>query len=115
MRLDEKFRARAKNYASAAIQLYVKLPRRRKEVEVLGHQMLRAGTSVAAHIREASRARSDAEFYAKIGGALQEADETQMWLELLKDDCKILDTALDWLLRESDELMAIFNTMLRRK
>ena len=81
---------------------------------MLGHQLLRSGTSVAAHVREASRARSDAEFYAKIGGALQETDETQMWVELLKDDCKISGEFIDWLHKESDELIAIFSTMLRK-
>lgn len=49
--------------------------------------MLRSGTSVAAHVREASRARSDAEFISKLGGALQEADETILWLELLREEC----------------------------
>lgn len=48
---------RTKRYASAIVRPYVELPRSRKEVEVLGHQLLRSGTSVAAHIREASRAR----------------------------------------------------------
>src|SRR3954462_12860492 len=102
MRLDEKFRARAKKFASAAVRLYVKLTHRRREVEVLGHQMLRSGTSVAAHVREASRARSDDEFYAKIGVALQEADETPMWLELLKEDGAISDVSIDWLHGESN-------------
>lgn len=82
---------------------------------MLGHQVLRSGTSVAAHVREASRARSDAEFYAKIGGALQEADETQMWLELLKDDCGIPGEWVDWLHTESEQLIAIFTSMLGRK
>src|ERR1041384_4819969 len=52
MRLPGEFRERTKNYASAIIRLYVELPRSRKEVEVLGHQLLRSGTSVAAHTRE---------------------------------------------------------------
>src|SRR5216117_565056 len=89
MRLAEEFRQRTKRYASAIVQLYVQLPRSRREVEVLGHQLLRSGTSVAAQIREASRARSDAEFCSKLDGALQEADESQLWLELLRDDCGI--------------------------
>jgi four helix bundle protein len=89
MRLPEEFRTRTKKYASAIIGLYVRLPRRRKEVEVLGHQLLRSGTSVAAHTREASRARSDAEFCSKIDGALQEADESQLWIEVLCEDCGI--------------------------
>src|SRR5260370_31435486 len=88
-RLSEDLRQRTKRYASAIIRLYVALPKQRKEVEVLGHQLLRSGTSVAAHTREASRARSDAEFCSKIDGALQEADESQLWIELLREDCGI--------------------------
>jgi four helix bundle protein len=82
MRLNEELRDRTKQFASSIVRLYVALPRQRKEVEVLGHQLLRSGTSVAAHVREASRAPSDAEFCSKLDGALQEADESQMWLEL---------------------------------
>jgi four helix bundle protein len=67
---------------------------------------------VAAHVREASRARSDAEFCSKLDGALQEADESQLWLELLRDDCGIIATELESLLSESDELIAIFITMV---
>src|SRR5258708_28037371 len=89
MRLSEEFRDRTKRYASAVVRFYVRLPRARKEVEVLGHQLLRSGTSVAAPMREASRARSDAEFCSKIDGALQEADESQIWIELLREDCGI--------------------------
>jgi hypothetical protein len=59
MRLTKEFRERTK-YPSAIVQLYVQLPRSRREVEVLGHQLLRSGTPVAARTREASRARSDA-------------------------------------------------------
>ena len=78
-RLPVEFRDRTKGYASATIRLFVKLPKAREEVRVLGKQLLRSGTSVAAHVREASRARSDEEFISKLGGALQEADESQMW------------------------------------
>jgi hypothetical protein len=49
MRLQEQFRTRTKRYASAIVRLYAGLPKGRKEVEVLGHQLLRSGTSVAAH------------------------------------------------------------------
>ncbi len=79
MRLTEELRKRTKQYASAIIQLYVTLPMARKEVQVLGHQLLRSGTSVAAHNREASRARSDAEFCSKLDSAWQEADESALW------------------------------------
>ena len=86
MRVTPELRDRTKAYASTCVRLYASLPRARKEVEVLGHQLLRSGTSVAAHVREASRARSDTEFVSKIDGALAEADESQLWLELLRDD-----------------------------
>ena len=89
MRLTEELRGRTERYASAVIRLYVELPRSRKEVDVLGNQLLRSGTSVAAHAREASRARSGGEFCSKLDGLLQEADESQLWLELLRDDCGI--------------------------
>src|ERR1043166_3027085 len=114
MRLPEEFRGRTKKYASAIIRLYVALPKSRKEIDVLGYQLLRAGTSVAAHIREASRARSDAEFCSKMDGALQEADESQLWLELLKEDCRISAPDVDPLHRETDELIAIFVTILSK-
>jgi four helix bundle protein len=73
-RLSEEFRNRTKAYAAGAIRLFVKLPKAREEVRVLGRQLLRSGTSVAAQTREASRGRSDEEFISKLGGALQEAD-----------------------------------------
>lgn len=112
MRLSEELRARTRHYASEVIRFYVKLPKQREEVKVLGRQLLRSGTSVAAHAREASRARSDSEFCSKLDGLLQEADESALWLELLREDCGI--TGADDLLRETDELMAIFTTMVSK-
>jgi four helix bundle protein len=114
MRLSEELRLRTKRYASAIIRCYVKLPKEREEVRVLGKQLLRAGTSVAAHAREASRARSDSEFCSKLDGLLQEADESQLWLELLRDDCGIQGEPLDPLLHETDELLAIFTSIVAK-
>ena len=113
-RLSAEFRDRTKMFASSAIRLFVKLPRGREEVRVLGKQLLRSGTSVAAQVREASRARSDAEFISKVEGASQEADESQLWLELLRDDCNIDSEALEALIREAGELLGIFVTMVNR-
>jgi four helix bundle protein len=112
MRLSEQLRMRTKRYASAIIRLYATLPTSRKEVQILGHQLLRSGTSVAAHAREASRARSDAEFCSKLDGALQEADESQLWLELLQEDCGIKTREVQELLSETHELIAIMVTMV---
>jgi four helix bundle protein len=114
MRLPEELRERTQRLASRVVRFYTALPRQRKEVEVLGHQLLRSGTSVAAHVREASRARSDAEFCSKIEGALQEADESQLWCELLRDDCAVDVPDLDWLLAEIEQLIAIFATIVHR-
>lgn len=114
MRLPEEFRERTKKYASAIVRLYVQLPKSRKEVEVIGHQLLRSGTSVAAHTREASRARSDAEFCSKIDGALQEADESLLWLELLHEDCGVKNEELLKLLSETNELIGILVTIAEK-
>ena len=114
MRLSEELRQRTKGFASAVVRIFVDLPKQRLEVAVLGKQMLRAGTSVASHARVASRARSDSEFCSKLDVLLQEADETQLWLELLIEDCGITDPRLPHAHREADELLAIFTTIVSK-
>ena len=113
-RLPEQFRNRTKSFAAQIIRLFVKLPKDREEVRVLGRQLLRSGTSVAAHVREASRARSNDEFVSKLGGALQEADESCLWLELLREECGVPEDVTLQLEREADQLMAIMTTMINR-
>jgi len=113
-RLPDEFRDRAKRFAASTIRLFVRLPKQREEVKILGRQLLRSGTSVAAHVREASRARSVAEFTSKLGGALQEADETALWLELLREECAADPRLTKPLETDSYELMAIFITMINR-
>jgi four helix bundle protein len=110
-RLSEELRDRTKQYASAIIRFYTTLPRTREEVRVLGKQLLRSGTSVASHAREALRARSDAEFCSKLDGLVQEADESSLWIELLRDDCNICGDTTDRLYHETSELIAIFVTI----
>ena len=106
-----EFRQRTRQFAGRVVRLYIALPLRRAEVAVLGKQMLRSGTSVAANYREASRARSRNEFISKIEQCAQEADETQLWLELLRDDCGINLPEISAVWQEADELIAIFVTM----
>jgi len=113
-RMKAEFRQRPKAFALATIRFYCTLPKSRTEVQVLGKQLLRSGTSVAANYREASRARSDSEFVSKIDQCTQEADESMLWLELLRDDCGIRSDRLTWLLKESDELIAILVTMSKK-
>jgi four helix bundle protein len=113
-RLPAEFRNRTKKFASSVIRFFISLPKMREEVRVLGDQLLRSGTSVAAHTREASRARSDYEFVSKLGGALQEADESQLWQELLREDCGIAaPDSLPWE-KEADELIAIMTAMINK-
>lgn len=107
-------RQRTKSFASGIVRFYVGLDKRREELRVIGKQLLRSGTSAAANYRESSRASSADEFVAKIELCAQEADETQLWLELLKDDCGITGSFLDQIWQEADELIAIFVTMAKR-
>ena len=109
----QELRKRTKTYALSIIRFYTSLPVRRIEVQVAGKQLLRSGTSVAANYREASRARSRAEFIAKIELCAQEADESQLWLELLSEGCSIDSAQTAPLWKEADELIAIFVTMAK--
>lgn len=113
-RLSDELRQRTKKYAAGVIRLYISLPRQRKEVEVVGYQLLRSGTSVAAHAREASRARSDLEFCSKLDGLLQEADESSLWIELLQEECGVRNEQTVKLCRETEELIAVFTVMVSR-
>ena len=107
-------RKRTKAFASSVVRFYISLDKRREELRVLGRQLLRSGTSVAANYREGSRARSADEFVAKVNLCSQEADESQLWLELLRDDCGISGPEVNSIWQEADELIAIFVTMTKR-
>ena len=112
---DEKadLRQRTKEFALRIIRLYDTLPRT-GSVHVLGHQLLRAGTSVGANFREAHRARSNAEFIAKVGDSLKELEETAYWLELLMDSGKITEAKLKLLLDETSQLTAILTSITKK-
>jgi four helix bundle protein len=107
----KELRRRTKEFAGSVVDLFIKLDRRRDEVAILGKQLIRSATSVAAQYREASRARSPEEFIAKIEACVQEADESQLWLELLRDDCEISPSLIDPIWKEADELISIFIAM----
>lgn len=109
---DLDLRRRTKAFALRILRLYASLPRT-AQAQILGKQVLRSGTSVGAHYREAYRARSPAEFVSKIEGGLQELEETVYWLELLADAGTMPRKRLDGLFREADELTAIFVASVR--
>jgi four helix bundle protein len=114
MRITTELRKRSKNFGSMVIHIYIELPKTREEVRILGRQMLRSGTSVAAHVREASRARSDSEFCSKLDQLLQEADECQLWIEYLREDCQLDSPSIKSAHQESDELISIFTTIVQK-
>jgi four helix bundle protein len=97
---------RTKAFALRIVHLYSSLPKI-TEAQVLGKQLLRSGTSVGAHYREATRARSTAEFVSKIEGGLQELEETAYWLELLAESRIVPEGQVKALRDEADELTAI--------
>jgi four helix bundle protein len=105
---------RTRAFAVRVIRLYGALPRT-TEAQVIGKQMLRSGTSVGAHYREATRARSDAEFISKLEGGLQELEETRYWFELLRE-CDIIKwSKLSALDQEADEVTRIFVTIIKQR
>jgi four helix bundle protein len=108
----QDLRARTKQFALRIIRLYSALPKS-TEAQVIGKQVLRSGTSVGAHYREASRGKSDADFISKIEGALQELDETSYWLELLAESKIVSAEKIELLQKETNELIAIFVTMVK--
>lgn len=99
-----------KAYALRIIRLYSKLPSS-TETQVIGKQLLRSGTSPGANYREAHRARSNAEFIAKIGICLQELDESAYWIELLIESRLTPESKLAPLFDETNQLLAIFTTI----
>jgi four helix bundle protein len=108
----QDLRQRTKRDALRVIQLYHQLPRT-PVAQTIGRQLLRSGTSPGAHYREAWRAKSTADFISKTEGALQELDESAYWLELLVEAGVVELEALGGLDEETDELIAIFVSMVR--
>ncbi|RZK20931.1 MAG: four helix bundle protein [Hymenobacter sp.] len=106
---NQAFRERTKAAALRVIRLFQQLPRT-GEAQVLGKQLLRSATSVAAAYRAACRGRSRAEWFAKISMCLEEADEPQFWLELLSDAEILPRTRLSSLGQEYAAIVAILTT-----
>lgn len=99
-------RVRTKEFALRTMRLVDSLPNRRS-CEVIGKQLLRSATSVGANYRAACRARSQAEFCAKMGIVEEEADESAYWMELLVEGKLVKRELLVDLLPESNEIVAM--------
>ena len=102
----EVLRDRTKKFALRVIRLFRSLPYR-TDTQVLGKQLLRYGTSVAANYRAVCRARSKAEFIARVAIAAEEADEAVLWIELLVESGIVKPEMTDDLLKEAKQLAAI--------
>jgi four helix bundle protein len=104
----EILKERTKQFAVRIIRVVRSLPSG-SEGKVIGHQLLRSGTSVAANYRAVCRARSRPEFLAKLAIVIEEADESVFWLELLVDAGLVPESKLKDLQSEANQLVAIFN------
>jgi len=103
---------RTKEFAKRIVRLCRELPHNR-EGRLIGNQMFRSGTSVAANYRAACRARSKAEFISKLAIVEEEADETRFWLEMIVE-MEIMDgKLLDPLVTENDEIIAIIVSSIK--
>jgi 3-hydroxyisobutyrate dehydrogenase len=98
---------RTKAFSLRILKLVDDLPRTMSS-RAIGNQLVRSGTAIGANYRAACRARSRAEFTAKLGIVAEEADETVYWLELIRDGKLLPGNKLAELLQEADELTAIF-------
>jgi four helix bundle protein len=104
---SEELKSRTKTFALRIIKMTTAMPKN-KVGQVLGSQILRSGTSVGANYRAACRARSEADFISKIGIVEEETDETMYWLELISEAEILKPHLLKDLMKEANELTAIF-------
>jgi four helix bundle protein len=103
----EELRRRTKSLAISIVRLVERLPRN-LTTDVVGKQMIRSATSIAANYRAVGRARSRPDFINKMGIVVEEADETLFWVELLIELQKVDQYSIDPVLKEAKEIVAIF-------
>jgi four helix bundle protein len=109
---NQQLEQRTKELALRVIRMFTKLPKT-KEAQVIGGQLLRSGTGVAANYREASRARSKAELKSKLSVVEGELDESLLWFELLIESGIVPAAKLSLLHREGEELLKIMVASIR--
>ena len=107
----KEMQGRTKAFALGIIRMYQLLPRS-EEARILGRQLLRSGTSLAANYRAACRSKSRADFISKLATTIEETDETLFWLELIEESGILPRSKLDTLKGECDELLRIFSSSL---
>lgn len=108
---NEDLKLRTKKFALRIIKLVESLPNT-PTARVIGNQLLRSGTSVAANYRAACRARSKADFISKLGIVEEENDESAFWIEMLVEIDLIEKPKVLDLLDEAEQLTKIFVTSI---
>ena len=110
--MQRDLKERTKNFSLRVIHFIQSLPRG-LVIDVIGRQLLRSATSVAANYRAVRRARSRREFLSKLGIVEEEADETAFWLELLVESKLVRAEAASELRDEANQLVAITVSSIR--
>ena len=106
---NEQFRNRTKKLAIATIKAFSSW-KKTDEIRIIGKQLIRSSTSVAANYRAVCRARSDRERYAKLCVVVEEADETQFWLEILVESDLIKIAEILNIQQEVEEIVKVMTT-----
>jgi four helix bundle protein len=106
MNIIQKLKKQTKQFGLRVIKITDAMPFKRS-ANVLGEQLLRAGTAVGAHYRSACRARSRAEFISKASLAIEETDQSLYWMEMLIESGLIPEEKLASLVKEADQIVAL--------
>lgn len=109
---ENQMKKRTKEFAKDIIRLCRRLPSNR-EGRLIGNQIFRSGTSVAANYRAACRARSTAEFISKLSIVEEEADETHFWLELINEMDIEKGVSIASLMQENNQIIAIIVSSIK--
>lgn len=102
----EELKKRTKRFGLEVIKLVESLPQR-KTTNTIGYQLFRSATSVGANYRSACRGRSKPDFISKVGIAIEEADESLYWMEMLLESAILPEDRLSGLMQEANEIVAI--------
>ena len=109
---ENDLKKRTKLFGLKVIRLVESLPSG-QTARTIGNQLLRSGMSVGANYRAACRGRSKADFIAKAGISLEEADECLYWMEMLQEAGIVPVDKMKDLMKEADELVAIFTASIK--
>ncbi len=109
---EVQMKKRTKEFAKEIIHLCRELPDNR-EGRLIGNQLFRSGTSIAANYRAACRAKSKRDFIAKLAIVEEESDETLFWMEMLSEMEVLRSDLLDKLMLENDEIISIIVSSIK--